>query len=247
MERIPIFIALAALTFINVIIPISGSATTTPLLALITEPRVAIGLASFYFVLAGLIRVFVFRKHIRFQYVKSLLPISLVGAVLGASSLIKIDSRLLYLIILVFLIYFLIKKVLELFSNQGSDKTPHKQGLFLVGILSGFLQGFGLAGSDLRNGYLYSKNLSIPEVHGTTALIGSSNFLIATLIRVYTKQLKVVDISILVYLLPFMVVATYLGKIALLKLNKTTSNYLVIVIMFAMAILLFMKIVGIKV
>lgn len=247
MEKIFIFIVLAALTLINIIVPISGSATVTPLLALITDPHNAIGLASFYFVLSGIVRIFVFRKHIKWEYIKSLLPISILGAIFGALSLVKINTNILLIIILLFLVYFVYKKIREIFKGDVKEKKMHKLTFWIVGLFSGFLQGFGLAGSDLRNGYLYSEKLTIADVHGTTAFIGTANFIIATIIRLYTHQVKLVDLTILLYLLPFIIIATYIGKKILLKINKKYTNYLILLIMVLMIVLLVLKMFGIKV
>ena len=247
MEKIFIFIILAVLTFVNIIVPHSGSATVSPLLALITDPHNALGLASFYFVLSGIVRVFIFRKHIQWKYIKGLLPISLFGAVFGALSLVKINPNILLAIILVFLVYFVYKKIREMARKEIEEKKAHKLALGFVGIFSGFLQGFGLAGSDLRNGYLYSEKLTLTEVHGTTAFIGTANFLIATIIRLYTNQVRLVDLTILLYLLPFIVIATYIGKKVLLKINKRHADYLILVIMVAIIILLVLKMFGIKI
>jgi len=247
MEKIFIFVVLAVLTFVNIIVPISGSATVSPLLALVTDPHNAIGLASFYFVLSGIVRIFIFRKHIQWKYIKGLLPISIIGAVFGAFSLVKINSNILLAIILVFLVYFVYKKAKEMIKKEIKEKKTHKLALGVVGILSGFLQGFGLAGSDLRNGYLYSEKLTITEVHGTTAFIGTANFIIATIVRLYTNQVKLVDLTALLYLFPFIVIATYIGKKVLLKINKKYTNYLILIIMITMIVLLVLKMFGIKI
>lgn len=51
---IAIYSILAASSILNIIVPISGSATVTPLIAALTDPHRALGLASFYFFLAVL-------------------------------------------------------------------------------------------------------------------------------------------------------------------------------------------------
>lgn len=247
MDKILIFIVLAVLTFVNILVPISGSSTVTPLLALVTDPHNAIGLASFYFVLSGIVRIFVFRKEVQYEYIKKLLPISLIGAVIGAMSLVKINTVLLMSLILVFLVYFIYKKIKEIAGKELKEKKISKLSFGVVGIFSGFLQGFGLAGADLRNGYLYSKKLTIAEVHGTTALIGTANFLAATIIRVFTKQVNFVDLYVLLYLLPFIILATFIGRKVLLKINKKYTNYLILAIMILMTVFLVLKMFGIKI
>ena len=111
-----------------------------------------------------------------------------------------------------------------------------------VGLLSGFLQGTGLAGSDLRNQYLYAQNLSLPKVHGTTAFIGAANFFIATLVRLFGHQLSLPDIVQLLYLFPIIVLATWVGKHMLYKLSPKTSNHIVIFVMSMVVLSLSYKI-----
>lgn len=247
MEKILVIFVLAVLTFVNILVPISSSATITPLLALITNPHNALGLASFYFVLSGTIRIFVFRKNIRFEYIKKLLPLSLLGALFGALSLVEINTNFLLVIILLFLAYFIYKNIRELIGRAGSEKKLNRWSLGVVGIFSGFLQGFGLAGSDLRNGFLYSEKLTIAEVHGTTALIGTLNFTLATIIRLFTHQVALPDLVALLYLLPFLIAATYIGRKVILKINKKHTNYLVLAIMILMFVLLLLKMSGFKI
>ena len=104
------------------------------------------------------------------------------------------------------------------------------------------MQGAGLAGSDLRNGYLYSKGLSLAEVHGTTALIGASNFLIATIIRLYTHQLTIPNLLPILYLTPLILIATWVGRFSIGKINKELTNKLIIVIMALITISLVLRI-----
>lgn len=242
-QDIVIYVALAFSTFINILVPLPGSATVTPFLALLTDPHRAIALASFYFLLSGTVRIFIFRKDIQFKYIKRLLPISLLGAVIGAFSLVEIPTTLLLWVVLLFSLHFLGKKLKQVFQKRpelpvsaGSLTTP------TVGLLSGFLQGAGLAGSDLRNNLLYAEGLSLSQVYGTTALIGWSNFFIASIVRVFTNQVTISDLFPLLYLLPFLVLATWLGKKTLLKISKKNSDRLILLIMVVVTGLLLLKI-----
>lgn len=214
-------------TVLNIIVPVSGSAVVTPLLALLTDPYHAIGIASFFFFLSGVVRVFFFRQSIQWHEIKILLIPSVIAAFFGALALVVISERWLLIIILLFSTYFLLKK-LRVIPKSGKSNRFFDH---FVGLLSGFLQGTGLAGSDMRNQYLYARDLNIAEVHGTTALIGASNFFVATFVRLNTGQLALPDITPLLYLLPVIIIATWLGKKALLKLPKKVSNAVVIAVM----------------
>lgn len=236
-----IYSALAASSIINTLVPISGSATVTPFLAILTDPHKAIGLASFYFLLSGIVRTYLFRRDIKWQEIKILLPVSLVASLFGSVSLVVINSTLLLVIVLIFTIYFFLKriKVVSL-TNNKKFRTPYATGF--VGLFSGFLQGTGLAGSDLRNSYLFSKDLNISQVHGTTALVGASVFLLATVVRLYTDQIAIPDLIPLLYIFPFILAGTLIGRMALYKLNEKTTSAIVVVVMAAIIIFLTQKV-----
>ena len=243
-ENFWVYFVLAVSSFINIIVPISGSATVTPFLAILTDPHLAIGLASFYFLLSGVIRISLFRKQIRWEYVKSLLPISLIFAAVGAFALVEVNPKILLMIILAFTAFFFYKKLMQIFRKK-EEKPMNKLSVHLIGILSGFLQGSGLAGSDLRNGYLYSKKLNIAQVHGTSSLIGTSNFLIATIIRLGTNQITLPNLIPLLYIFPFMIAGIWIGKIVLYKIDKKHTDWIIILIMSLVIVFLGLKIIKI--
>jgi len=236
-----IYIALGAASFINILVPISGSAVVTPFLAILANPHMAIGLASFYFLLSGVIRVPLFRKDIQWDEVRALLPISLLAAFVGSLSLVVINSTLLLIIVLAFAIYFFLKRIKFIPSFNSGGAKRYTTGF--IGLFSGFLQGAGLAGSDLRNSYLYGKNLDIAQVHGTSSLIGTSNFLLATIVRLFTNQLNVPDLIPLLYIFPFIVLGTVIGRKVLYKFNKKTTNVIVAVVMIVIIIFLAKKVI----
>ena len=242
-----VYTVLLIFTFVNILIPISGTVTVTPLLALLTDPHSAIGLASFYFAIGSTIRAIIFWKNIKWKIVKEFLLISIIGAAIGAFALIKINPNLVLFIILLFLLFFFYKRIRK--EEKGKESILIKKlkpaGNYFFGGLSGFLQGTGLAGSDLRNGYLYSKGLNLSEVHGTTAIVGASNFLVATAVRLYTDQLTIHSLTPILYLIPLILVATLIGKFTLNKISKEFTDKLILFIMVLMAILLILKLIRI--
>ncbi|MDO8572246.1 MAG: sulfite exporter TauE/SafE family protein [bacterium] len=236
-----IYIVLGAASFINILVPISGSAVVTPFLTILTNPHTAIGLASFYFLLSGVIRVPLFRKDIQWDEVRALLPISLLAAFVGSLSLVVINSTLLLVIVLAFAIYFFLKLIKLIPSFHSRSAGQYITGF--IGLFSGFLQGAGLAGSDVRNSYLYGKNLNIAQVHGTSSLIGTSNFLLATIVRLFTNQLNVPDLIPLLYIFPFIALGTFMGRKVLYKLDKKTINIIVAIVMVAIIVFLAKKVI----
>lgn len=234
-----LFLVLFLFTVINIVIPISGSATVIPVLALLMDPHLAIGLASFYFILSNLPRIYLFRKHIDKKELKQLLPVSIVFAAIGALSLFKIPTLFLLIIVFFFSFYFLLKKV-----NFVKPKKQNKLSFYSVAGLSGFLQGTGLAGSDIRNSYLYGQKLKIEEVHATTAIIGTSNFLIATIIRLLTDQVSIPNLTPILILFPFLVITTLVGRSILYKIDKKTMNIIIVITIVSILVLLGIKIIN---
>ena len=229
-ENTWIYFALIFSTFLNIIVPLPGILAIS-LLAIITDPKIAIALASFYFLLSGFIRIALFRKYIQWRHVKGLWILSAVGATLGALALFTISDRLLLLIIIILSLYFLYKKI---FTPPKNNESSNKSSLTVhaVGLLSGFLQGTGLsAGRDLRNNFLYSRGVTLVQLQGTTAVLGAINFLLATIVRLVKGQITIPDLSPFLIIFPFMVVGVLIGKYVLKKIDSKFGNVAVLIIM----------------
>ena len=225
-------IILSALTVLNIIAPMSGTATITPILAIITDPQRAVALAAFYFTLGGIIRVIFFRESIQWEYVKRLLPVSAVAALVGSLAIVQLNQQLLLIALIAVTLWYLFKRIHG--DAEESLRSASKIGGYFTGSLSGFLQGTGiLGGSDLRNSYLYGSGLSIIEVHGTTAIVGSTNFFIATVVRLLTQKASLPDITPLLLTVPFLVAGTLLGKKIAKRLSNKVENAIVILVMSA--------------
>tara|TARA_B100001245_G_scaffold167097_1_gene126436 strand:+ start:905 stop:1648 length:744 start_codon:yes stop_codon:yes gene_type:complete len=232
MNFILIGLLLGVFTLINILAPISGSATVTPVLTGLVGAKDAIAVATVFFFLTCIPRVYLFREYIRWDIVKLLWPISILGALAGSILFIHISELVVSLIILAFLIYFLSQKLQASFSSKKTtERKTTKHGVASVGFFSGALQGTGLAGSDLRNGYLLSRGLAIPNLHGTTALIGGANFLFASISRVVSGELTFQMAYPILLLLPVIVLATYIGRHLTLKLPKIWQDRFALLVM----------------
>lgn len=243
MTYIVVAIILGLYTFINIIAPLSGSATVTPILAIIVGAKDAIALATVFFFLTCIPRVYLFRKYFRWDIAKHLWPVSIAGALLGSILLTGIDETVVTIVVLCFLLYFIYQKTRQIITKQDKQKKPAKLGVVMVGLVSGGLQGAGLAGADLRNGYLLSKGLSIKEIHGTTAAMGGANFLFASLVRLASGQLTFEAMIPILALFPIIVLATYIGRHVALKLNKKWQDRVALIVMVVALVLLLQKLI----
>lgn len=223
---------LAFVTFLNIIVPVFGSSTVTPIMAGFVGPKDAIAVATVFYCIVNIPRVYLFRKYTDWKLVRQLLPASLIGALIGSIFLVGINKFLVSIIILVFLLYFIYKKVRSIFgSEQKQEKPATKHSSTFIGLLSGMLQGTGVSGADLRNSYLYSKGLTVQHIHGTTAWIGMMNFAFASGVRVVAGDLTFAMAWPILATFPFIVLATYLGRHFSLKIPKRVQDYIVLVVM----------------
>lgn len=234
--------ALAVTTVLNIIIPLPGSVVVTPLLATLTDPHTAIGITAFYFFLSGVVRVSFFWKHIRWDLVRVIIVPSSIAAIIGAASLFVVPAEIILAAIFFGSVWFLLKK-LGILPGSEDKKISLTQG-YAVGSFSGFLQGVGLPGSDMRSSFLYSKGMSVIEGNGTSAFLGTSNFFLATITRLFTDQISIPDITTTLFLVPVLVIGTYAGKRMLFGVPKKTAEKLVIAIMMIIVVSLGVRMIG---
>jgi uncharacterized protein len=237
MQFLLIFLILFALTVVNAVVPLPGSSVVTPFLTAFMPPKNAIAFATIYFLMSSIILIILYRKYLRKDMIVSLLPASLIGATAGAFLYIYINEIVALCIVLVFVTYFTYKKVTQI-QNKSASKTHMPK--VAVGAISGFFQGGGFAGGDIRNGYLYAKGLSLQEVRATTAAVGSANFLLATIIRGVNGQLNFSALWLLIPLIPILILGTILGRYLTFKLSIKWQNVFILGVLFlSIAILLF--------
>ncbi len=241
--QIFVYLLLGLASFFFVVVPISGSFVLNPLLALIVEPHVAISIGAFFFLLNSSIKAFIFSHDISFLYVKRVLPISLLAAIPGVWLVSFIPENILLIIIFVFSFYFLIKTIFDLFAKARKSVQSHILVTGLMSAISGFMQGTGLgAGGSLRKMYLLSEGLTIPQMHGTTSFIGVWILILSVVVRLGTYQVTYKELLPVVYLLPVMIVATWLGRRFLKKLSKKNTNIITLIVMLIVTVMLGVKI-----
>jgi len=240
--EILVYSILGLSSFFVIVVPVSAAVVLNPLLSLIVEPHVAIGLVATFFMVNSFVKALVFRKYVLSVYVKKMLPISIVMAVIGTYTLSFISSQVLFMLIFAMSAYFLLKKVYEMYTVQKISKSMHTPTLVIVSIVSGFMQGTGLgAGGSLRKVYLLSENLTLQQMHGTTSFIGFIVLTFAFIVRLKTEQLTIDQVAPILYIIPIIIIATLFGKKVLGKLSIKTADLIAVVAMFVITILLGFK------
>ena len=228
-EYIFLYIWLITTTFINIMAPTSGSMIINPVTAFFTDPQRAIGIGAFIFFITGLHRVYLFRKEIfqdkkNVKTIKTMLPFSALGAVVGGTLISYLNAKLLAGIVIVASCFFVFKTLRRL-SVTIEHKEGSKKSLISVAFLSGFLQGGGLSGADLRNNYLRSivSEVSVRAVGSATGLMV---FFITGTIIFFHNFLKSSDVILILTLIPFLIFAQIYGKKFLHKMKDRNAKIL---------------------
>lgn len=221
-------------TFINVVAPMAGSVVVNPVTAYFTDPQRAIGIGALIFCCTGFHRVYLFRKEIfeekrNIKMIQLLLPYSIVGAILGGTLIVFLNTRVLALLIVVVSIYFIIKTIFQLYEKNEHNKNKNiaHLGVLSVGILTGFLQGAGMPGGDLRNNYLRTI-LSEVSVRAVGTVVGIVNFFIAGSIILVHNHLSSKDLLFIVTIVPLLIPVQIYGKLFLDKMPDRNAKLLAI-------------------
>jgi uncharacterized membrane protein YfcA len=227
-EYLPAYLWLIGTTFLNVIAPVSGSVIVNPVMGYLTDPKRAIGIGAFIFFIGGLHRVYLFRKEIfsdekNIGVVKNMLPYSIVGAGLGGLLISSINTQLLAGIVVVVSIHFIYKSARQIIFNEKKETGESKSGSVVVAALSGFFQGAGMPGADIRNNYLRTV-LSEVSVRATGTILGATNFLVAGTIIFLHSKMSTSDMIFVVTLIPFIFIAQIYGKRFLEKIPDRNAK-----------------------
>jgi len=231
--------------FLNVIAPVSGSVITNPVMAYLTDPQRAIGIGAFVMFFGGMHRVYLFRKEIfndakNIKIVKQMLPYSIVGAVTGGLLISSLNVQLLALIVVIVSVHFIFKTARKIISDKKSSGAQGKFGYALVAVLTGFFQGSGMPGADIRNNYLRTV-LSEVSVRATGTILGATNFLVAGTVIFLHNKMQSDDIIFVVSLIPFLFIAQIYGKRFLEKIPDKNAKIIALCLSLLGVVLLTYK------
>ena len=230
---------------INVVAPMSASTVVNPVTAFFTDPQRAIGIGAFTFFCTGLHRVYLFRRELlsdeaNVALIKKWLPYSIVGALTGGFLITNLNEKLLAVIIILMSSYFIIKTIFYLMTEKKEVRRESSLTQALIFIVSGFMQGSGMQGGDLRNNYLRTF-VSEVSVRAVGSAFGLVNFFIAGSVILLRNHLTVRDIIFIVTLIPFLMVAQIYGVKFLVKLKDRSAKIIAITLSILGVILLTYK------
>lgn len=240
MAYILIIIVMAVLAVLNAVVPLPGFNFFVPLFSSFMTTQEAITFITVYFLLNSSIIVYVFRKYIRYNLVVLLAPSSLIGAILGSALSSSLNELLLTIVVLLFVLYFTISKINN--KNKNQIKKSSKKNSVFIGSISGFLQGGGFGGGDIRNSFLYAQNLNLQEVRATTATVGVTIFITSLITRYVNDSFTLDHIWLYAILLPIAIIAAFVGRHISTRLSSKIQYKIVISLMMTSVLLLIYKI-----
>lgn len=217
------FYTLALLiVFLGTVLNISGSLHINALLLHFYEPHKVLLLTTTFLTLGALARTIVFWKEIKWDEAVGLTLYGILGGFMGGYFIGFIPGKIIALIFILSGIYF----VYRFFKKQQSHHSH--SNLILAGFVTSFLQAFGVSVGPLRQGYLFAKNYTLQEVHGTIAVtfVLSGTAMIAGMS--FNRPISYSDITPVLILFPCMLVTIFIGKKILYKIPKHIADYIII-------------------
>lgn len=239
-----LYIWLSFTTFLNMFFTISGSGVINPISAVLTDPYRAIGIGYLVFLIGNIQRVYLFRKNIfgeekNIHYLKIMIPASVVGAVLGGLLLTSLNIKLMLILIIFSSVYFIFKTIKSLAVVGGTSKSEKVNLASVpVALFTGFLQGSSLPGVDIRNNFLRS-HISEVSVRSVSSTIGLFNFIVVSLVMVFSQKLLKTDLIFILAYIPAIFLVQYVGKYFLVKLKDRTAKLIALTMsIFSLIILI---------
>lgn len=210
----------------------------TPLFALAYDVKLAVSLVAVIHLVNNIFKLVLFRKHVDYSIVRRFGLISIVGAALGASLQLLVVSRLIVIILAVFLMLFGLN---ELVPHKRQIRLPRKIDL-LGGFLSGFLGGMIGNQGAVRSAYLLNYKVSKETFIATATVIAT--IIDVTRIPVYmvaqheALPLQWLPVFLLILLAMF---GTLIGKRLLKRFTERQFRGAVATAIIAMGVLLLFR------
>jgi uncharacterized membrane protein YfcA len=153
-----------------------------------------------------------------------MVPVSVAGALLGGLFLTSLNMTVMMWLIILSSVYFIYKTVKSLIENKVEAMSEKMHlGVVAVALFTGFLQGASLPGGDMRGNFLRS-HISEVSVRAVSSVIGLFNFLVVSVVLLFSNKLLKSDLLFIVAFVPAMILFQFIAKQVLVKLNDTHAK-----------------------
>ena len=120
-------------------------------------------------------------------------------------------------------IFLIVKTIKSLFTTKKTISKDSIKNDVLVAIITGFFQGSGMPGVDMRNNYLRTV-ISEVSVRAVSSVVCISNFFVVFVVIFFHKKMLVTDLYFVISIIPMLIIAQIYGKKILIKLADRTAK-----------------------
>lgn len=211
------------IVLLGIVINLPGALHLNPILLHFYEPHKVLFLTMVFLTLGALARVIVFHKQILWKEALPLGLLALIGGFIGGYFVGMIPQKVIVALFFISGFIYLTKAIFKKEKNQ-----PSKHGVIIAGVITAFLQAFGISAGAIRQGFLASRGYDLPTIHGTAGvafIIGSFATITA---RMMHESFDFHDVLPLLLFFPFMLLTVYIGKKIIYKLPKKIQEVIII-------------------
>ncbi len=208
-----------------------------PLLVLVMSPAAAISLSLPLLMFGDIFALYSYWKKWDMHYIRLLLPLAILGIIVGTYLLATLDSLTLRHLIGLFTLLFVVYKIADHWL-KALDYQPRDWHGYLAGGIAGIGSALANAGSVPFTAYMLLQDVT-PEVFvGTTTLY----FAVLNLLKVPSYIIAgLFDLNMLlrvIWSLPAIPVGVYLGRWIIVRIDKIAFERIMLAVLVIASIVL---------
>jgi hypothetical protein len=207
---------------------VSGLAIfVVPLIAMVFPAKESVGALLPMLIAGDILAVFYYRQHAQWGQLVKLVPGVAAGMLIGGMFLAQLDNDSMRIFLGGFVLLLLVLEVTTRYLNLSEFKR-RRSVAFLIGAMAGFGTTVGNAAGPIMGIYLIMMGLDKKQLMGT----GAWFFLIVNTsklpIFIYHEMIGVDTLQFFAYMLPFVVLGTFVGRKLLTVLSQKVFDYLIL-------------------
>lgn len=192
-------------------------------------------------ILGDIFSVYIYRKSIKWSYLKKLLPSTLVGLAAGMVLGQVVPDKIFMLFMAIFIFICLILMIIKEFSSRGIQLPDHWLAHGAAGFTGGFSTMVGNAAGPIMSLYLLSMNLPKVIFIGTGAVFFFTVNLLKVPVHAFVwKSMTWETLKISAGLAPFVLLGLFLGLKLVQKIPERPFRLFIILGTFVGTIKLFL-------
>lgn len=196
-------------------------------MAMVFPAKESVGALLPMLIAGDVLALIYYRQHAQWGQLVKLVPGVAAGMLIGGMFLARLDNESMRIFLGVFVLLLLALEGTARFLNLTKFKR-WRTVAFLIGIMAGFGTTVGNAAGPIMGIYLIMMGLDKKQLMGT----GAWFFFIVNLsklpIFVYNDMIGLGTLRFFAYMLPFVIVGTFIGRRLLTALSQKLFNYLVL-------------------